>query len=129
MFGQQGFQTERRALASTQGSAHSEVGFGLVDGGMGVGFGLTRRSDIFGQTLMNTVTKGSALAATQGLRLFWAIGGDFNCSLVEANEGIKNVPKIANNFSLAHNHYHQRRDFIVMCGLGCEQVDLDPHVF
>ena len=86
------------------------------------------RSQIFGQTIINTVTQGAALAATQGLRLFWAVGGDFNAGEVDAKLGLKNCPRIAGDYSMAISASLGRRDFIVMQGMGSRQVVPPVHI-
>ena len=75
------------------------------------------------------MARGTALASAQGLRLFWAIGGDFNCGITEADEGIKRCPRAAGNYSMAVSPTHQRRDFIVMQGKGAKQIVPDEPLY
>ena len=65
--------------------------------------------------------KGTALASAQGRRCFWAIGGDFNCSIADAVKGITNCPQAAGNYAMAFDEVRKRRDFIVMCGKASKQ--------
>ena len=62
------------------------------------------------------------MLASQGkLRVFWALGGDFNCSVAEAAAGIALCPQAAGSYTMAFDQVRQRRDFIVMKGLKCKQ--------
>ena len=64
------------------------------------------------------------MLASQGkLRVFWALGGDFNCSVAEAAAGIALCPQAAGSYTMAFDQVRQRRDFIVMKGLKCKQKE------